>query len=174
MPVTVSIDGRNRPTYAGKLRFQDDKHSWESVCADVSSPIMIGDSYEMKKESSIRHGGNIAKAGRIVAKYFKQARTPEQCAGLQIAVWTAIEEGTPTPNFNGDHFRVEADPVSLRYARYYYSAVNQKAANCDIHGPVPAEKRKDNANLYQAGPEGGQSQLAPAPQQSPKTSSSVS
>jgi len=173
-PVEVVVDGNPEATYAGKLTFEDDKHSWESVCADVRSPIAPGESYPVKQQSSIKHGGNIAQAGKIVARYFKQAKTPEQCAGLQIAVWAAIENGGSKLNVASDRFSVVADPVSLSYAKKYYSAVNMKAPTCDARGPVAPEKRKDNANYAQTGQDGGQSQLSPAPAPAPKTSSGVS
>lgn len=173
--VRVVEDGRVEPTYAGKLRFETDKGSWEAVCADVKSPIYTGQSFPVKPESSLKHGGNIAKAGRIVAKYFNSARTPEQCAGLQIAVWTAIEDGTKNPDFVAGRFHVEADPASLHYAAKYYQAANEKAPACGPMGrPGAPEKQQGNANLMETGPSGGgQAQLSPAPAQ-PKTSSSVS
>ncbi len=175
--VQVVLDGRVEPTYAGKLRFETDKGTWESVCADVKSPIFTGQSFPVKPESSIRHGGNIAKAGRIVAKYFNSARTPEQCAGLQIAVWTAIEDGSKKPDFVAGRFHVEADPVSLKYAAKYYQAANEKSPACERFGKAgvaaPPEKQQGNANLMETGPNGGQAQLSPAPA-APKTSASVS
>jgi hypothetical protein len=172
--VNVTINGRPETTFAGKLAFEDDTHSWESVCADVSSPIFPGESFGGKFQSSIRRGGNYAKAGKIVAKYFNEAKTPEQCAGLQLAVWSAIENGSKKADFSSGRFTAEADPVTMAYATKYYSAINYSPATCDTHGTIAPEKRKDNANLLSAGP-GGQSQLSPAPQQpQAKTSASVS
>lgn len=68
--------------------------------------------------------GNIRKAGNIVAKYFNEAQTPEQCAGLQIAVWEALEDGGSSPDFFSGKFQVQADPASIVYAEHYYTAVN--------------------------------------------------
>lgn len=98
--VTVCIDGRSvETTFAGKLGFRDANHEWQSVCADVRSPVSGGQIYRVQNFSSTLYGGNVARAGNIVAKYFYAAQTPDQCAGLQIAVWKALEDGTDEPDF---------------------------------------------------------------------------
>jgi hypothetical protein len=76
-------------------------------------------------------GGNYAKAGRIVARYFYDAQTPEQCAGLQIAVWEAIEVGSDKPEFDQGKFRVSADDETMYYANMYYGAVQQPTGSPD-------------------------------------------
>src|SRR5579859_2135431 len=86
--IAISVDGGPvHDGFAGKLGFRDALHAWSSVCGDVRAPISDGQSYGMVALSSSKVGGNVARAGNIVAKYFYEARTPDQCAGLQIAVW---------------------------------------------------------------------------------------
>lgn len=124
--VYISLDGKPaQEEFAGKLGFRDRTSSWESVCADVRSPIGTGDSFTVKTRNSSDIGGNIALAGRIVAKYFKLAKTPQQCAGLQLAVWEAIEDGGSTPDFTSGHFRARAETGVLDYADQFYTAVDE-------------------------------------------------
>src|SRR3954469_7268018 len=70
--VQVLIDGRHvETTFAGKLGFRDGKRSWTSVCADLRSPIANGQYFPVRALKSSEAGGRIARAGNIVAKYFK-------------------------------------------------------------------------------------------------------
>ncbi|AIE86729.1 hypothetical protein OP10G_3361 [Fimbriimonas ginsengisoli Gsoil 348] len=123
-PVTVSIDGRLETTFAGKLGFQDAGRSWMSVCADVRSPISQGQFFQVRAVSAGSVGGRIAAAGHIVARFFKSAQTPDQCAGLQLAVWEVLEDGGQQPNFLAGHFQASATPAALEYAAEYYQAAN--------------------------------------------------
>ena len=90
-------------------------------------------------------GGNIALAGNIVSHFFAVARTADQCAGLQIAVWEALEDGGVQPEFLSGHFQVHAGDAAIAYAANFYQAAGQ-----------------DGDALYlQTGDDGGQSQLTP-------------
>lgn len=120
--VTISIDGKVEQTFAGKMGFREANRSWQSLCADVRSPVHEGQFYMVAALSTAKVGGNYAKAGNIVARYFRFAQTPEQCAGLQIAVWKVIEDGSEQPNFLAGHFQVHADPSVMLYAIQYYQA----------------------------------------------------
>lgn len=128
--VTVCLDGRKvEKTFAGKLGFRDRNHAWTSVCAAVRKPIVGGQFTYFKVRDSREARNNVPKAGNIVATYFDSARTPEQCAGLQIAVWEALEDGGQRPNFLGGRFQVHADPEVISNATLYYAAiVNEKSA----------------------------------------------
>jgi hypothetical protein len=124
--VRICLDGRTfESAFAGKLRFQDETHSWLSVCADVRSPITEGQFFAVKARGSADLGGNLTKAGNIVARWFSAARTPDQCAGLQIAVWEAIEDGDARPDFLGGRFQVIASPAVMAYAQSYYQSIGQ-------------------------------------------------
>jgi hypothetical protein len=124
--VTVCIDGwKVETTFAGKLGFRDATHSWQSVCADLRSPVSTGQFFTVQLLNSQAVGGNVARAGNIVANCFKSAQTPEQCAGLQIAVWKALEDGDDQPNFRSGHFQVNASPAIMIWAQQYYTTINQ-------------------------------------------------
>ena len=124
--VTISLDGgRDQPEYAGKLGFQQGNRAWQSVCANVRSP-MGGAAFPVKLLSSSKFGGNVAKAGNIVSACFNYAHTPAQCAGLQVAVWKALEDGTTQADFSSGHLRVSASPDVMSYARQYYKASGKK------------------------------------------------
>ncbi len=83
----------------------------------------------IRPADSSKIGGHIALAGNIVARYFREAQTPDQCAGLQIAVWKAIEDGTEQPDFGSGHFQVMASSNVLAYAQKYYQATQAPAAS---------------------------------------------
>src|SRR6185312_8113081 len=86
--VTVCIDGALvETTFAGKMGFRDSAGTWESVCAGVRNPVAEGQMFLVRPLATAKIGGNIAKAGSIIGTFFKAARTPSECAGLQIAVW---------------------------------------------------------------------------------------
>jgi hypothetical protein len=124
--VTVVLDGKvKKPTFAGRLGFQDVDSSWTSFCADVRSPMNRGRMFNVQPISSKTRGGNIAKAGNIVAKYFKAARTYDECAGLQLAIWEAVEDGNAQPDFNAGRFGAIASPLVLKLATQFYEGINQ-------------------------------------------------
>ena len=123
--VTVCIDGQKvEETFAGKLGFRDASSSWTSVCADVRSPVRAGQIYGVHLLHTSKVGGNVAKAGNIVAKFFRAAQTDAQCAGLQLAVWKALEDGADQPDFSTGHLQARASIPILAYANYYYQAIN--------------------------------------------------
>ena len=123
--VTVIVDGRAKTTFAGKLRFREQHRSWQSVCAEVRKPISTGQIFQVRPVNSQKVGGNISLAGNIVAKHFDAARTPDQCAALQLAVWEAVEDGGKTPNFQQGRFRAVASPAVLHHAEEFYQAINE-------------------------------------------------
>ncbi len=147
--VTVCIDGSKvETTFAGKLGFRDQGNVRNlSVCANVRGPIAVGQSFWVKPLQTHRLGGNYSLAGNIVAKYFAKAQTPAQCAGLQIAVWEAIEDGGPYPNFGEGRFMVNASPAAMAWAGQYYQAVGEEG----------------NAILLMTGNGNGQSQMMGVP-----------
>lgn len=124
--VTVCLDGRKvETTFAGKLGFRDQNHSWFSVCGAVRAPVYGGQYFYVKAVGSSSIGGNIQRAGNIVAKFFRAAKSNEQCAGLQIAVWEAIEDGGEQPNFGNGRFQVRASDAALAWAEEYYQAITE-------------------------------------------------
>lgn len=123
--VTVIIDGRAKNTFAGKLNFREQNRSWQSVCAEVRKPITAGQIFSLRPVNSQKVGGNVALAGNIVAKYFDSAKTPDQCAALQLAVWEAVEDGGKSPNFQQGRFRAMATPAVLHHAEDFYQAINE-------------------------------------------------
>ncbi|MBC8065318.1 MAG: hypothetical protein H7Y17_10835 [Chlorobia bacterium] len=143
--VTVFVNGRSKTTFAGKLGFRDQNRSWQSVCAEVNKPISAGQFFQVRPTNSQKIGGNVALAGNIVAKHFDSARTADQCAGLQLAVWEAIEDGGPRANFMGGKFRAMATRAAMDYAEDFYQAINDA---------------RDAAYLQSGGEGGGQGQLS--------------
>ena len=127
--VTLRTDAGFVKTFAGKLAFTDGERSWCSVCADLHRHISPGLVFKVRIENSKDVAGNIAKAGHIVARYFNEAKTAQQCAGLQLAVWEMLEDGGQTPDFFNGHFAVETDPATLAFAGKYYEAGNGSAGN---------------------------------------------
>jgi hypothetical protein len=125
--VQVSIDGGHvKTTFAGKLGFRDGTRSWTSVCAAVRSPISNGQYFAVRALPSSKVGGTVALAGNIVAKHFDSATTADQCAGLQLAVWEAIEDGGDHADFSRGHFQARATRNAMAYAVKYYEAIAEK------------------------------------------------
>jgi hypothetical protein len=124
--VTICLDGQKvETTFAGKMHFQDENSGWDSVCADVRSPVTAGQFFQVHPLSSAKYGGYVAKAGNIVAKYFNSAHTPDQCAGLQIAVWKTLEDGPDYPSFLSGKFQVHAGAAAMMFAAQYYQAADE-------------------------------------------------
>lgn len=162
--VTISIDGgRAETVFAGKMGFQDRTHAWQSVCADVRSPISQGQFFNVRALSALQTGGNIADAGNIVSRCFYKARTPDQCAGLQVAVWKAIEDGPDWADFSTGRLRVQAGLGVMMYAQMYYQAAGQggDAVFLQAGGGQNQGGGEGAAAGGQAGGGGGQSQLSP-------------
>jgi hypothetical protein len=142
--VSVCLDGRQvKTTFAGKLVLKDGKFARFSVCADVRAPVVRGQVYPVRPMFSKSAGVTVALAGNIVAKYFRHAQTADQCAGLQLAVWEAIEDGGPVANFAAGRFQARANEYALRFAQEYYQAIEENG----------------DALFLQAGNGNGQSQI---------------
>jgi hypothetical protein len=125
--VAICIDGgRVHKTFAGKLGFRDKNHAWTSVCAAVRKPIVTGQYTGFRVRDSRRANANVPKAGNIVARFFDEAKTPAQCAGLQLAVWEALEDGGRTPNFSAGRFQAQSDPEVMDYGLTYYTAIAEE------------------------------------------------
>lgn len=151
--VVVSIDGRQpHTTFAGKLGFRDRQNvTVASVCCDVRSPVVLKQAYVVQVFATQRYGGNVKKAGNIVAKYFNSATTADQCAGLQLAVWEAMEDGGAQPNFLAGAFQALGNDNVMRYAEGYYQATADAG----------------NAGLLRTMGRDGQSQIFPWPNDVP-------
>lgn len=121
--VKICLDGRKaHTTFAGKLVFRDSKGTWSSVCSNVRAPIARGRASQMRTWRTSVVGGNRQLAGNIVAASFARAVTPDQCAGLQLAVWEALEDGGRTPDFLSGRFQALASPAVLAFAQDAYGS----------------------------------------------------
>ena len=121
--VAICLDGRTvKNSYAGKLSFRDSRRAWTSYCANVRGPVRQGQIFPVRELSSKKAGGSVAIAGNIVAKYFKLAQNADQCAGLQLAIWEAIEDGGLKPNFAAGRFQARASLAVMANAEEFYQA----------------------------------------------------
>jgi hypothetical protein len=147
--VIVSIDGRNpHATFAGKLGFRDRQNvNAIAVCCDVRSPIRAKQAYMVQVLGTSKFGGNVTMAGNIVAKYFNSATSPDQCAGLQLAIWEAIEDGGAQADFSSGRFQALGNDNVMQHAAGYYQAVADPG----------------NAVLLRTTTNNGQSQMMPWP-----------
>lgn len=151
--VYVSIDGgRPKATFAGQLGFIDrNGRTVASHCCDVRSPVRMEQIFSVQMMSTKAFGGNVTKAGNIVAKHFASVRTKAQAAGMQLAVWEAVEDGNPNPDYAQGHFRAAASDEALRHAHIYYQAVGEAG----------------NSVLLRTTNKNGQSQIFPWPNDYP-------
>lgn len=150
--VTISIDGgKPRATFAGKLGFRDASHEWMSVCANPRAPISAGQAFRVRTWSTLTFGGSVKLAGNIVSRSFRSAMTADQCAGLQLAVWEAIEDGGWNPDFSSGHFRVNASAAVLAAASDFYAGLGEDGDAIFL--------QSDSGGPGGAGGGGGQDQL---------------
>lgn len=150
--VTVCLDGvRVKTTFAGKLGFRDARGVWQSVCADVRAPLSAGTHFAVRPMSTSQAGGNVVLAGNIAARHLREATTADQCAGLQLAVWEAIEDGGASADFGSGRFQARATLAALALAQRYYQASGEPGDAIYLQaGGGPGQG------------EGGQSQIAVA------------
>lgn len=87
--------------------------------------MRIGQVFWVQPGRTSRIGGNVAKAGNIVAKYLKAAKTNDECAALQLAVWEALEDGGVQPDFANGRFAVRASDAVLDLAVEAYQAIGE-------------------------------------------------
>lgn len=121
--VTVCLDGVEvKRTFAGKLGIRDRRNAVQSLCANVRGPVSSGQHFIVKPLPTSLASRNVAKAGNIAARYFREAQNADQCAGLQLAVWEAIEDGGEQADFAGGRFQARASVDALKYAHQYYQA----------------------------------------------------
>lgn len=122
--VTICLDGRDvRATFAGTLGFRDRRTTWLSVCAGVRQPVRTGQSFWVLPTRTSRVGGNVRLAGNIAAKYLGAAKSNDECAALQLAIWEAIEDGGRHADFANGHFAARASDAVLSLAEEVYEAV---------------------------------------------------
>ncbi len=124
-PVRILLDGRRLSnSSAGKMGFRDGQTTGLSVCANVRAPMGKGLIFNVRPFLSRAYGGNVAKAGNIVARFFREAQTPDQCAGLQLAVWEAIDDGGLRADFRFGRFAAEGSAAVMAFAEKYYQAID--------------------------------------------------
>ena len=125
MNVEVLLDGQHLKTSsAGRLYIRSATNSAGSYCGDIRSPMRSGQYFSVVQRNSKDVGGNIAKAGNIVAAGFHKARTNAECAALQLAIWEAVEDGGKLPDFSSGHFAARAPSNVLALAAEFYEAVS--------------------------------------------------
>jgi hypothetical protein len=163
--VKICLDGRFvETTFAGKMGFRDASHQWTSVCADVRGPVHPGQYFGVRAIRSQDFGGKVAKAGNIVARFFFEAQTPDQCAGLQVAAWKAPEDGSDQLDFSSGRLQVSAGYAVLNWAQYYYQALNTPGDAVYLqtgNGGGQGGPYDRPPGGGQGGGGGGQSQLSP-------------
>lgn len=121
--VKICLDGRKVETaYAGMMGFRSQTSTWGSFCADVRSPIRQGQTLAMVPTSSSRLSTNYQRAASIVAVGFDTIKSADQAAGMQLAIWEAIEDSGPQANFQSGRFQVIASQAVISYAQQYYAA----------------------------------------------------
>lgn len=62
------------------------------------------------------------QAGGGVAVGFDTIKSADQAAGMQLAIWEAIEDSGPQANFQSGRFQVIASQAVISYAQQYYAA----------------------------------------------------
>ena len=124
--VTVCIDGQKvETTFAGRLAFRDQTHGWFSYCADVRSPVHTGQTYSVRVQNTTKMSSNVRRAGNIVSRYFYSAKTADECAAIQLAVWEAIEDGGQEADFTAGAFQTRASVPVLTLAQQMYQGGSQ-------------------------------------------------
>lgn len=122
--VTICLDGRDvKSTFAGKLGFRDRRATWSSLCAGVRQPVRTGQSFWVLSTRTSTVGGRVRLAGNIAAKYLAAAKSNDECAALQLAIWEAIEDGGSHADFSSGHFAARASDSVLGLAEEIYEAV---------------------------------------------------
>lgn len=172
-PVTICLDGQKvEQTFAGKMCFRDRTGVWYSVCADVRSPVAAGQVCTLQPVNPAKVGGGMARAGAIVARCFRDAQSADQCAGLQLAVWKAIEDGGDYPDFASGALQARASASVIGWAQQYYLIGMSPAAGAALQsgqaGAAAGGAGAGSSSILLAaggggggGGGGGQSQLAP-------------
>lgn len=149
---TLYMNGNKIVTaYTGKIDFVNVNTStaFSTVCADINSDLNSGShSYNLSSTDPLGSTG-VDKAGRIVGQYFALATTADQQAGLQLAVWDALYNGSSSFDLTGSKtntgFSVTgASSGALTWGASYYAAVNTNFGS---------------ATYLQTSASGGQSQL---------------
>ncbi len=146
--ITVNGEGP-RNVMIGKLNFTTGTSTIETYCADALRTLNTSFHDYTSLTVDTQASGNLALAGRIIAKSYDGANTADQQAGLQLAIWSALYDGGTSFTANGSNF--EVDGVSggvLSYASTYYSQGKNYI--------VPATKL---VTLYSSQAHGAQSQM---------------
>lgn len=142
--VQIRLDGRTvKRTFAGKLAIRDRRTTVYSVCGNVRGPVGNGQFFNVKPMKS-SSDSRLALAGSIVTNCFEVARTDAQCAGLQLAVWEAMEDGGRSADFQGGRFQANGSKEALAWAEAFYD-----------------EQKAGEALFLWTGDGGGQSQFLP-------------
>ena len=119
--VRICLDRKKvKQTFAGKLALRTQGRTVTSVCGDVRTPLRTKQVFWARIQPTTRFGHRERLAGSIVATHFHLAKSDQQCAGLQLAVWEALEDGGTSPDFRSGRFQAEAADDVMLYAAQYY------------------------------------------------------
>lgn len=122
----VTLNGSYCGTvFAGRLNFSDTKYgNVKTYCVDLFTSIRTGQTYPVSVVDSQTQTAALRRAGNIVASGYSQANSADAAAGLQLAVWKTLYDGS-NGDFTSGKIRVSGASKSvLSYASKFYSYAN--------------------------------------------------
>lgn len=122
--VNISLDGSSRTVGAGPLEAQVDGGSlFPAYCVDLTHTTTFGSSWNVNVLSS--SGGSLtngALAGQLVNNFAPSIANSDQGTALQLAIWSAIYNGSVTAS--GSHFSFSGVSTGVQNAFNTIASMN--------------------------------------------------
>lgn len=119
----INVSGvRNGLVFAGRLNFVDsDAGSVKTYCVDLLKGFGPGAKWHVTTLDSATQSLRLQEAGNIIAAASVLAKTNDQAAGLQLAVWDVLYNGGSKLDLTTGSFRATANASALGYAEQYFA-----------------------------------------------------
>lgn len=119
----IQVSGlRTGTVFAGRLNFNDsDLGSLKTYCVDLLKGFGPGSSWKVTTMDSQTLDDRLKMAGNIIANAGGMVKTDAQAAGLQLAVWSVIYNGSSKLDLSSGSFKATASASALGYAEQYFA-----------------------------------------------------
>lgn len=133
----VEVSGvRNGMVFAGRLNFLDgDAGSIKTYCVDLLRGFGPGSTWHVTTMDSQSLDDRLKMAGNIISAASGLAKTNDQAAGLQLAVWDVLYNGGAKLDLTHGAFKATANASALGYAEQYY-ALRTKTGHSIYYKPT--------------------------------------
>lgn len=149
---SITVSGTTKSVYLGAIKFKEGSNFLTTYCVDPLNALNGSNNPYDKSILNTGDGTGLGLAGKILAANFTSAKTANEQAALQLAIWSALEDNGTSFNASGTNFKANNFSTTvLGLASTYYTKGFTTTPTAQV-------------NFYKAGGAGGQSQIQVVPE----------